>query len=320
MREFFDLFASPSFYAMILQLATPLVFAALAALVSNKAGILNIGIEGGMVASALAAAIFSTLTGSALLGVFAGVSAGILMGLFFVLCAVRLRTNYILVGIATNILAAGLAVFILYSITGNKSDYPGVAMMSWNIPLLKEIPFLGEILFAGINPLIYLAIACVFLIRFLFRRTVLGLQIIAVGKNEEAAVSVGIKSDRVKTLALVISGALAGLGGAYLSLGYMSNFNTGMVAGRGFIGIAAEAIGAGSPVATALFALLFGAVNAFSTAAQTFPSFAIPYEILNTLPYVTTAAGLVIYSVIRYRKQHPRQSKRSVQHEESLGN
>jgi len=312
MREFFQLFATPAFYAMILQLSTPLVFAALAALVSNKAGVLNIGIEGAMVSAALAAALFSTLTGSAALGVLAGVLAGILMGLFFALCAVRLRTNHILVGIATNILAAGLAVFIIYAVTGNKSDYPGIAMMPWNVPLLKEIPFLGEVFFQNVNPLVYAAVFAVFAVRFLFRRTVLGIRILAVGKNEAAAASVGIPTARVKTVALVIAGGLAGFGGAYLSLGYMSSFNTGMVAGRGFIGIAAEAIGAGNPVATALFAVLFGAVNAFSLAAQTFPSFAIPYELLNTLPYLTTTVGLVVYSVIRYKKAHPSTPKKEI--------
>ncbi len=305
MREFFQLFATPGFYAMILQLSTPLVFAALAALVSNKAGVLNIGIEGAMVSAALSAALLSTLTGSAALGVLAGVLAGILMGLFFALCAVRLRTNHILVGIATNILASGVAVFIIYAVTGNKSDYPGIAMTPWNVPILKELPFIGEILFQNANPLIYLAVIAVIAVRFLFRRTVLGVRILAVGKNEVAAASVGISPARVKTIALMIAGGLAGFGGAYLSLGYMSGFNTGMVAGRGFIGIAAEAIGAGHPVATALFAVLFGAVNAFSLAAQTFPSFAIPYELLNTLPYLTTTIGLVIYSVLRYRKAHP---------------
>lgn len=320
MHEVWNLFSSSEFYAMILQLATPLVFAALAALVSNKAGVLNIGIEGSMVSAALAAALISTLTGSAFLGVLAGVMAGILMGLFFALCAVRFRTHHILVGIATNILATGLAVFIVYAITGNKSDYPGVAMIPWSIPWLEDIPFVGEILFHDVNPLIYLSILCVFLIRWMFGRTILGLRILAVGKNEVAAASVGIHPDRIKTIALLIAGALAGLGGAYLSLGYMSNFNTGMVAGRGFIGIAAEAIGAGNPVATALFAILFGAVNAFSLAAQTFPSFAIPYELLNTLPYLTTAAGLVIYSVIRYHKLHPKHSPRSSKHEKSVGN
>jgi len=320
MNEVWALFSSAEFYAMILQLATPLVFAALAALVSNKAGVLNIGIEGSMVSAALAAAIFSTMTGSAFLGVIAGVLAGILMGLFFALCAVRFRTHHILVGIATNILASGLAIFIVYSITGNKSDYPGIAMTPWSIPLLQDIPFIGEIFFHEINPLVYLSIVSILAVHWLFKRTILGLRIIAVGKNEIASSSVGIHPNRIKTIALLIAGGLAGLGGAYLSLGYMSNFNTGMVSGRGFIGIAAEAIGAGNPIATALFALLFGAVNAFSLAAQTFSAFAIPYELLNTLPYLTTAIGLVIYSVFRYYKQYPKRVQRSRKHEKSVGN
>ncbi|HOW38408.1 MAG TPA: ABC transporter permease [Candidatus Izemoplasmatales bacterium] len=319
MSDLWNLLSAPEFYAMVLQLATPLVFAALAAVVSNKAGVLNIGIEGTMVLAALAAALFSTWSGSAFVGVVCGVGAGLLMGGFFALCAVRFRTNHILVGIAINLLSAGLAVFIVYAITGNKSDYPGIAMTPWDVPLFKEIPFVGDVLFRQVNPLVFVAVLCVFMIRFLFRRTVLGVRILAVGKNPVAAASVGIHTRRIKTVALLIAGGLAGLGGAYLSLGYMSNFNTGMVAGRGFIGIAAEAIGGGHPVATALFALVFGAVNAFSLAAQTFTSITVPYELLNTLPYLTTAAGLVVYSLIRYRQSTHHSSKRRISHEKSVG-
>jgi len=309
-RDILDLFTTPAFYAMVLQLATPLVFATLAALVSNRAGVLNIGIEGTMVVSALAAAIASTRFGSAAAGLAAAILAGILAGGFFALCAVRLRTHHILVGIATNILAAGLAVFVIYGITGNKSDYPAVAIASWSVPFLRDIPFLGEIFFENLHPLVALAAVAVAAVAFLFRRTVLGIRIVAVGKNETAAASVGIPTRRIKTVALLIAGGLAGLGGAYLSLGYMSGFNTGMVAGRGFIGIAAEAMGAGHPIGSALFAVLFGMVNAFSLTAQTFGSLSIPYELLNTLPYLTTTAGLVIYSIVRLRKARPRRPRK----------
>ncbi len=192
-------------------------------------------------------------------------------------------------------------------------------MTPGDIPILKEIPFIGEVLFRQVNPLIFAAVLCICLIRFLFRRTVLGVRIDAVGKNPVAAASVGISPQRIQTVALLIAGGLAGLGGSYLSLGYMSNFNTGMVAGRGFIGIAAEAIGGGNPVASALFALVFGAVNAFSLAAQTFTSLAVPYELLNTLPYLTTAVGLVIYSLIRFRRTIHHPSQRRKKHEKSLG-
>ncbi len=299
MSEVWNLLSSPEFYSTVLQLSVPILFAALAAFVSNKAGILNIGIEGTMLVSSLAAAIVSTAAGNPYSGVLAGMAAGILAGLFFGFAVMGLKVDHILVGIALNILAAGLVVFVVYALTGNKSDYPSVPLPLLPIPFLSELPGIGPVLFDNLNLLAYLAFALVFATRWFIRRTVPGLRIRAVGQNALAAESVGIRSRRVKYLACVLTGLLAGLGGAYMSVGYMSSFNTGMIAGRGFIGIAAEAIGAGNPLWIAAFSLVFGAVNAFSLAAQTFAAIAIPYELLNTLPYLITLLGLFVFSLFR---------------------
>jgi len=303
MSDFFELFTSTNFYVTLISLATPIIFAALAALISNKAGVINISIEGTMLISALVGAIFSTLLASAYFGIFMAMLAGVVVGLIFGLSVIILKTNPILVGIALNILATGLVVFIIYSLTGTKSDYSSVSLEPLTIPLLNKIPLLGDIFFNELNILVYLALLMVFLMSFFLKKTVLGIRIRSVGQNNEATDSVGIPSQKVKVIALMIAGGLAGLGGAYMSIGYMSSFNTGMIAGRGFIGLAAEAIGGGIPYLTAIFALVFGMVNAFSLTAQTIPSIEIPYELLNTLPYVVTVIGLVVFAVIK-KKRH----------------
>lgn len=135
---------------------------------------------------------------------------------------------------------------------------------------------------------------------FLLKRTKLGSRIRATGFNPVAAESVGINTKVVKLKALIICGVFVGLGGVFLSMCYLQYFSVGMVAGRGFIGIAAEAMGMGNPWFTALFAFLFGAVDYFSVGAQTVLEF--PYELLNTLPYIMTIVALVIYAVIQKRK------------------
>jgi simple sugar transport system permease protein len=302
MNSFWDLFSSVNFYVTIISLATPLIFASMAALISNKAGVVNISIEGTMLVSALVGAIFSTLFNSAIMGILFACLAGVFLGYIFALSTIKLRTNEILVGIALNILAAGLVVFIIYALTGNKSDYSSVPLKTISIPLLRDIPIIGEIFFNSLNLLVYLAIVIVIVMSFFLKKTVLGIRIRSVGMNAKAVDSIGVDSEKVKIIALLIAGGLAGLGGAYMSIGFMSSFNTGMIAGRGFIGLAAEAIGAGIPYVTALFAVVFGLVNAFSLTAQTITGINIPYELLNTLPYVVTIIGLVVFAVIKKRR------------------
>lgn len=302
MNSFWDLFSSVNFYVTIISLATPLIFASMAALISNKAGVVNISIEGTMLVSALVGAIFSTLFNSAIMGILFACLAGVFLGYIFALSTIKLRTNEILVGIALNILAAGLVVFIIYALTGNKSDYSSVALKPISIPLLRDIPIIGEIFFDSLNLLVYIALFVVIGMTYFLKRTVLGVRIRSVGMNASAVDSLGVSSERVKIIALLIAGGLAGLGGAYMSIGFMSSFNTGMIAGRGFIGLAAEAIGAGIPYVTALFAVVFGLVNAFSLTAQTITGINIPYELLNTLPYFVTIIGLVIFAVLKKKK------------------
>ena len=293
---------SENFLNSSISYALPIIFAAFAALISNKANIVSINIEGSMSVSALCGALVSYYTQSWLIGLLAAIAAGIGMSQLLALSAIRLKTDSFLSGIALNTFASGLCVLVLYLVLGVKGDSsmaPSVLIPQIRIPLLSQIPVVGPALFAQ-NLMFYVAIISLFALLFLLHRTRLGTKIRATGYNPEATASVGIKTGRVQAISLVFCGIFCGLGGAYLSMANLGYFSAGMVSGRGFIGIAAEAMGAGKPVLTMLFSLLFGAVDYFAVGGQTVIS--APYELLNTLPYIMTLAALLIYSVTNKKR------------------
>lgn len=293
---------SENFLTSSISYALPIIFAAFAALISNKANIVSINIEGSMSVAALSGALVSYYTQSWAIGLLAAIAAGVGMSLLLALSAIKLKTDTFLSGIALNTFASGLCVLVLYLVLGVKGDSsmtPSVLIPQVKIPLLSEIPVIGPSLFAQ-NLLFYVAVISLFALLFLLYRTRLGTKIRATGYNPEATASVGIKTGRVQTVSLVFCGIFCGLGGAYLSMANLGYFSAGMVSGRGFIGIAAEAMGAGKPVLTMLFSLLFGAVDYFAAGGQTVMS--APYELLNSLPYIMTLATLLIYSLAK--KKH----------------
>lgn len=293
---------SENFLTSSISYALPIIFAAFAALISNKANIVSINIEGSMSVAALSGALVSYYTQSWAIGLLAAIAAGVGMSLLLALSAIKLKTDTFLSSIALNTFASGLCVLVLYLVLGVKGDSsmtPSVLIPQVKIPLLSEIPVIGPSLFAQ-NLLFYVAVISLFALLFLLYRTRLGTKIRATGYNPEATASVGIKTGRVQTVSLVFCGVFCGLGGAYLSMANLGYFSAGMVSGRGFIGIAAEAMGAGKPVLTMLFSLLFGAVDYFAVGGQTVMS--APYELLNTLPYIMTLAALLIYSLAK--KKH----------------
>ena len=293
---------SENFLTSSISYALPIIFAAFAALISNKANIVSINIEGSMSVAALSGALVTYHAQSWAIGLLAAIAAGVGMSLLLALSAIKLKTDTFLSGIALNTFASGLCVLVLYLVLGVKGDSsmtPSVLIPQVKIPLLSEIPVIGPSLFAQ-NLLFYVAVISLFALLFLLYRTRLGTKIRATGYNPEATASVGIKTGRVQTVSLVFCGIFCGLGGAYLSMANLGYFSAGMVSGRGFIGIAAEAMGAGKPVLTMLFSLLFGAVDYFAVGGQTVMS--APYELLNTLPYIMTLAALLIYSLAK--KKH----------------
>lgn len=292
---------SEAFVFSIFRITTPILFAALAAVVADRAGVTNIGLEGIMMISALTGVIFSAWTESAWLGLLCAILLGVATALMIGFFALKLKTDIILAGIAVNMLGNGGTVFFMYLASGDRGYSANLAskvMPTVNIPVLQDIPVLGGIL-SGHNILTYLAFIFVALVWVLLYKTPMGLQIRAVGESPNAADSVGVSVNRIKYIALGISGALAGMGGAFMSMGYMSSFNTNMTAGRGFIALAAEAMGRGEPIGTMLTSLLFGFADALANNMQ---SLGLPQELVAMTPYVFTVVGLAVYAASTLKK------------------
>lgn len=295
MNNLLSIIFSTTFGYSVLRVTTPILFAALAALISNKAGVVNIGLEGIMLVGALTGVVVSAFTQSALLGVLSAVIAGVLLALLLAYFALNLKSHIILTGIALNLLSSGGTVFLLFLIAQDKGVSISLNSMvapEVSIPIIRNIPVLGAIL-SGHNILTYLALISVALVYIFLYKTHLGLRIRAVGENPNAADSVGISVRKIQYLSLILSGVLAGLGGAYMSMGYVSWFSRDMTAGRGFIALAAEAMGRGNPIGTLIASLVFGFADALSNVMQ---SLRVPAEFVQMIPYVTTIIGLVIYS------------------------
>lgn len=303
MNSLFDVIFTTDFAFSVLRVTTPILFAALGALISNRAGIINIGMEGIMLVAALAGVIVSSYTHSAWVGLLGAVMSGTLIAGILAFFTLKFKTHIILGGVAINMFASGGTVFILYLLSGDKGSSTSLAskvLPSVEIPLLKDIPVLGPIL-SGHHILTYVSIIAVFVVYYLLNRTPLGLRIRSVGENPHAAQSVGVSVVKIQYMALLLSGFFAGLGGAYMSMGYLSLFTRDMIAGRGWIAIAAESMGRSTTVGTALTSLLFGTADALSNALQVLK---IPAELIATLPYVATVIGLVVYAVSETRKKN----------------
>ncbi|MBW4082785.1 ABC transporter permease [Paenibacillus sp. S150] len=303
MNSLLNVILTTDFAFSVLRVTTPILFAALGALISNRAGIINIGMEGIMLVSALAGVIVSAYTHSAWVGLLGAVLSGTLIAGILAFFTLKFKTHIILGGVAINMFASGGTVFILYLLSGDKGSSTSLAskvLPSVQIPLLRDIPVLGPIL-SGHHILTYFSILSVLVVYYLLNRTPLGLRIRSVGENPHAARSVGVSVIKIQYTALLLSGFFASLGGAYMSMGYLSLFTRDMVAGRGWIAIAAESMGRSTTVGTALTSLLFGAADALSNALQVLK---IPAELIATLPYAATVIGLIIYAVSETRKKN----------------
>lgn len=303
MNSLLNVIFTTDFAFSLLRVTTPILFAALGALISNRAGIINIGMEGIMLVSALAGVIVSAYTQSAWVGLLGAVLSGTLIAGILAFFTLKFKTHIILGGVAINMFASGGTVFILYLLSGDKGSSTSLAskvLPSVQIPLIKDIPVLGPIL-SGHHILTYISILAVLAVYYLLNRTPLGLRIRSVGENPHAAQSVGVSVIKIQYTALLLSGFFASLGGAYMSMGYLSLFTRDMIAGRGWIAIAAESMGRSTTIGTALTSLLFGAADALSNALQVLK---IPAELIATLPYVATVIGLLIYAISETRKKN----------------
>lgn len=308
MGAILDILLTPEFGYSVIRVTTPILFAALGAVIANTAGIANIALEGIMLIAAFVGVITSAFAGNAWVGLIAAIFVGMLFAGILAFFTLYYKTNVILGGIALNMFASGGTVFFLYLFTGDKGTSASLASKTLpqiHLPIIKDIPILGQI-FSGHNILTYVAMIAVVVIFVMFKKTAFGYRLKAVGENPNAADSVGINVIRTKAIALVLSGALAGFGGAFMSMGYVSWFARDMVAGRGWIAIAAEAMGKSSTLGTTVTSLLFGAADATSNSLG---ALGIPSELLRILPYVATILGLIGYAIAEDRRKKKKSLK-----------
>ncbi|MDD3252851.1 MAG: ABC transporter permease [Lachnospiraceae bacterium] len=309
-------FLTADFFYTIIRVSTPLIFASLSSLVARKGGVTNITIDSTMIMAALTGVLVSAFTKNLGLALICGMLVGVVMGIFMGYFHIMMNTNMILTGVAINTFTNGAAIMILYAFTGDKGSSSMIKSLSVpnaNIPIVEHIPFVGQVV-SGHNLFTYVAFVLVVVCWFLMYRTPLGLHIRAVGENASAAKSVGENPTRVKLIALGLSGLFASLGGMYMSMGNMQVFIVNMTAGRGFIGVAADAMGRGNPIGAMFSALLFGTANAVANVLQIN---AFSTDVVMAIPYVASIMGIIIYSVLEQHKKDSRMRREIMEAKQS---
>ena len=287
------------------RLATPLLFACLAGLVSERAGIFDIGLEGKLLASAFFSAAFAAVTGSVWLGLLAGIGASLVLSLVHGLASITFRGNQLISGVAINFIASGMTVLIAqdwFSQGGRTPSLTGDArFQEITLPfadMMSGLPYIGESyaeLFSGHSLLVYVGLLTVPLVWWVLFRTRFGLRLRAVGENPGAVDTAGVSVVRMRYSAIVICGVLCGLGGVYLATGLQAGFVKEMSSGRGFIALAALIFAKWRPWYALFACLLFGFFQALSfrpDVVATVLRFDVPGQLLDALPYILTVVIL----------------------------
>jgi simple sugar transport system permease protein len=266
--------------ASSIRLAIPYILAGLGGTYSERSGVVNIGLEGMMLTGAFTAVAVANATGNAWVGLMAAILAGMLLGLVHAVVCVTFKADQIVSGLALIVFAAGITVFcawLLYNQTQIKVE------AYLRVPVLHNIPVFKE-LFSQIPPLVFLTVAIVIASHFIIFKTVFGLRLRSVGEHPQAADTLGISVVKMRYTGVIISGALSGMAGAYLSLEHAHYFVKGISAGRGFIGLASMIFGKWTPFGTAGAGMLFG----FGEAIKPYLPKVVPSQFIDMIPYVLT--------------------------------
>jgi ABC-type uncharacterized transport system permease subunit len=274
----------------IITAATPLLFAALGEMITEKSGILNLGVEGMMIMGAIIGFLAVHLSGSVTVAILASILAGAFMATIFALFVLKFHASQVPTGLALTIFGVGLSALVGQSMVG--IAYDGIPNIS--IPLLSKIPVLGALLFEH-DFLVYLSIAMVVAIHYFLTKTRAGLILRAVGDSHDAAHAMGYSVVKIRFMAILFGGAMAGLGGAYLSLAYSPLWVEKMTAGRGWIALALVVFACWRPGRVLLGAYLFGGISILQLHAQAL-GIGIPSQVMSMLPYLATILVLVIIS------------------------
>jgi simple sugar transport system permease protein len=274
----------------IITASTPLLLASIGELVTERSGVLNLGVEGMMVMGAVVAFAVSLMSGSPVLGALAGALAGVLMSLLFGFLTLSLVANQVATGLALTILGLGLSGMIGEPFVGQQ----GIKMGQFLPDAVRSIPFVGPVLLSQ-DLIFYISIALVFGVHHFLFRTRAGLVLRSVGDNHASAHALGINVIGIRYLAVMFGGACAGLAGAHLSLVYTPQWVENMTAGRGWIALALVVFASWRPYRLLVGGYLFGAVSIGQLHAQAF-GIAIPSQFLSALPYVATIVVLIVIS------------------------
>ncbi len=296
-----------SFLAAVLaatwRLATPFIFTSLGEVFSERAGVLNIGLEGVMLIGAFTAFAITFFTGSPVLGLAAAITSGLACGLLFAFLTVSLSANQIVVGAALNLVGLGLTSFLYRSIFSGRMETAReyVSFSPLEIPFLSSIRFFGDILFKQ-NLMVYATPIVVLLGSFILYRTAFGLSVRSTGEHPRTVDSAGLRVSMIRYASVLIGCGLAAVGGAYLTVAHTNQFNEGITSGRGFIALAVVVIGRWSPWGAFAVSLLFGFFYALQLRLQAVSGITIPYQFFQAMPYLLT---LVVFVAMRRRAAPP---------------
>lgn len=302
MDEILSSIFSPGTFNQMLRSATPVALAALGGLMTEHAGIMNIGMDGMILMGAFAGAVGSYFLGSAGLGVLCAVGLGVLVGLFFALFVVKLRSDEFIIGCALNTFAMGLTAYLSRAIFGvsGTSGYTVPNLPTLRIPLIEDIPFVGQVL-SGNSIFVYITWLLVIAMWLLVYKTPYGFWIRAAGEKPETLSTAGISPSRMKWIASVLCGVLCALAGAHLSLGYLNgSFVEGMSASRGYIAFACVIFAAAHPAKAYLAALMFGFFDAIGLRLQS----RVSSDLTSMIPYIITVVMMVYVVVRANRRRH----------------
>jgi simple sugar transport system permease protein len=273
----------------VISAATPLLYAALGELVVERSGVLNLGIEGMMLAGAVTAFAVTVTTGNAMLGIVTGALAGTALALAFGVLTLSLLANQVATGLALTIFGIGLSALVGSGFVGIPVD----RLPRLSIAGLTDLPIIGPLLF-GHDVLVYLSVLATIGVAWFLKRTRAGMILRAVGESDVSAHSIGYDVIKVRYLAVLFGGAMAGLGGAFLSLSYTPMWVEEMTAGRGWIALALVVFSSWRPGRLFLGAYLFGGVTILQLYAQGFGSFGVPAQVMSMLPYLATILVLAV--------------------------
>lgn len=279
-------------FAATVRMTIPVLLSAIGETFSERSGVLNIGLEGIIVIGAFSGFVCAYYSGSVALGLLGGAVSGLIMGFLISFLSVTLGINQMISGIAINSLGAGLTSYLyrlLFDVMVIPPQAPSLSVI--RIPLLGDLPFVGEVLFQQ-NILVYITYIIVPLAAVVLYKTTFGLKVRAVGEYPKAAETVGVSVAKIRYRAICICGVLSGIAGTYLSIGQLNMFMDGISAGRGFIALAAVIFGKWNPVGVMGAAFLFAFADALQLRLQSI-GFDIPYQFLVMLPYVLTTIALI---------------------------